>query len=136
MAEAHRRGLALAVPSAVVETPGEGLEGVVEGHGVIVGGLRFVAERAESDGLGSSDRNRAPGSVAVAVGIDGLVVATLILADTVREGTGALLEQLRAIGIWWTASTAFSQPWPLPCGRAGSRCRAFTRGWALSVRPA
>ena len=99
VAEAHRRGLALAVPSAVMETPGEGLEGVVEGHGVIVGGLRFVAERAESDGLGSSDRDRAPGSVAVAVGIDGLVVGTLILADTVREGTGALLEQLRAIGI-------------------------------------
>src|SRR3954447_22207715 len=55
VAETHRRGLALSVPSAVVETPGEGLEGVVEGHGVIVGGLRFVAERAESDGLGSSD---------------------------------------------------------------------------------
>ena len=50
VAEAHRRGLALAVPSAVVERPGEGLEGVVEGHGVIVGGLRFVAERAERRG--------------------------------------------------------------------------------------
>ena len=101
VAEAHRRGPALAVPSAVVETPGEGLEGVVEGHGVIVGGLLFVAERAESDGLGSSDSRvlAHPGSVAVAVGIDGLVVGTLILADTVREGTGALLEQLRAIGI-------------------------------------
>jgi P-type E1-E2 ATPase len=99
VAEAHRRGLALAVPSAVVETPGEGLEGVVEGHRVIVGGLRFVAERAESSGLGSCDRADAPGSVVVAVALDGSTVGTLVLADTVREGTGALLEQLRAIGI-------------------------------------
>ena len=43
--EAHTRNLDLAVPSDVVETPGEGIEGRVDGRAVIVGGLRFVSRK-------------------------------------------------------------------------------------------
>jgi cation transport ATPase len=34
--EAQRKGLKLVVPGDVVETPGEGIEGLVQGHQVVV----------------------------------------------------------------------------------------------------
>ena len=45
VAEARERGLALAPPASVLETPGEGLEGTVEGRPVVIGGRRFVGRR-------------------------------------------------------------------------------------------
>jgi cation transport ATPase len=39
VAETRTRQLALAIPSPVVETPGEGVEGPVEGRHVTVGGF-------------------------------------------------------------------------------------------------
>ncbi len=45
VAEARSRGLALAVPGRVMETPGEGVEGEVDGRRVVVGGQRFVSRR-------------------------------------------------------------------------------------------
>ena len=42
VAEAQSRQLKLTIPSDVVETPGEGVQGVVEGRSVAVGGIRFV----------------------------------------------------------------------------------------------
>ena len=43
VAEARAKGLALAIPTEVVETPGEGIVGRVDGRQVVVGGPRFVA---------------------------------------------------------------------------------------------
>src|SRR5262245_43637632 len=39
---ARDKGVELAIPSKVIETPGEGVEGCVDSRHVIVGGLRFV----------------------------------------------------------------------------------------------
>ena len=41
--EAHAKNLDLAVPRDVIETPGEGIEGLIDGRRVIVGGARFVS---------------------------------------------------------------------------------------------
>jgi cation transport ATPase len=40
---AREKGLGLAIPHNIIETPGEGVEGCVDGRHVIVGGLRFVS---------------------------------------------------------------------------------------------
>ena len=45
VAEARARGLVLAVPSQVTETSGEGVEGIVDGRRIVVGGRDFVAGR-------------------------------------------------------------------------------------------
>ena len=45
VAEARARGLPLSLPADVAETAGEGIEGRVDGHAVIVGGTGFVAGR-------------------------------------------------------------------------------------------
>ena len=97
--EAQKKGLQLAVPGDVVETAGEGLEGRVEGHHVVVGGYRFVSERVLGVGLCLWRADRPAGAAAVAVGIDGKFAGVLILADELRAGTQALLQSLRALGV-------------------------------------
>ena len=97
--EAQKKGLKLAVPGDVVETAGEGLEGRVERHHVVVGGYRFVSERVLGVGLALWRADQPAGAAAVAVGIDGKFAGVLILADELRAGTRALLQSLRALGV-------------------------------------
>ncbi len=99
VAEARSKGLVLAVPSDVVETPGEGVTGTVEGHRVVVGGLRFVAGKTSGAGLSPLPHDRPPGALAVAIAIDGSLAGILVLADELRAGTEALLRELRGLGI-------------------------------------
>lgn len=99
VAEARRRGLALAIPAEVVETPGEGLVGKVDGRGVMVGGLHFVAGRIAGAGAALLPQDRPPGALAVAVAVDGKLAGVLVVADELRAGTEELLRNLRAVGI-------------------------------------
>ncbi len=99
VAEARGKGLSLAVPSEVAETPGEGIVGRVEGRSVVVGGPRFVAGKIGDAGLPLLPQDRPPGALAVAVAIDGSLAGLLILADELRAGTEALLRDLRGMGI-------------------------------------
>lgn len=97
--EAQARGLSLAVPTGVAEVPGEGLEGTVDGHHVVVGGLRYVANTVP--GLGRSlDGSRYPaGSVVVAVAVDGRLGGLLVLADRLRTEAAQVIERLRRLGL-------------------------------------
>jgi heavy metal translocating P-type ATPase len=97
--DARTKGLELAIPSNVVETPGEGIEGCVDGHHVIVGGLRFVSGKVGETSLSRLHARRLPGSVAVAVGMDARLVGVLILVDRLRAGTEALLRDLKSLGV-------------------------------------
>ena len=97
--EARRKGLELVVPGDVVETPGEGIEGLVQGHRVAVGGYRFVSQRVLGIGLSLWRAERPAGAAAVAVGIDGKFAGVLIFADELRAGMQALLQKLRLLGV-------------------------------------
>ena len=97
--EARNKGLQLGVPSDVVETPGEGVVGRVDGRSVAVGGLRFLASKVARGDAPPLPHDRPPGALAVAVGIDGRLAGVLILADELRAGTEAMLSELRAMGI-------------------------------------
>jgi heavy metal translocating P-type ATPase len=97
--DARSKGLELTIPSNVVETPGEGIEGCVDGHRVIVGGLRFVSGKIGATSLSRLHTQRPPGSVAVAVGMDARLLGALILVDRVRAGTEALLRDLKSLGL-------------------------------------
>ncbi|MGO4854533.1 heavy metal translocating P-type ATPase [Phaeovulum sp. W22_SRMD_FR3] len=90
-------GCVLPVPHDVVEIPGEGVAGVIEGRAVLVGGAAFVAARL---GLAQVDIAAAEaGSVIVALGVDGQLMGHLVLADALRPGTAELLAGLRRLGI-------------------------------------
>jgi cation transport ATPase len=97
VAEPRNKRLALAIPSDVVETPGEGVVGRVEERRVVVGGLHFIAGKIADAGLPLSLGDRPPGALAVGVAVDGKFAG--LLADELRAGTQAMLHELRSIGI-------------------------------------
>ncbi len=97
VAAARERGAALPVPENVVETPGEGVSGTIEGRKVVVGGAGFVASQ-----VGAADVEGAvaeAGSVVVALGVDGKLMGHLVMADALRSGTAELLAGLRRLGV-------------------------------------
>jgi cation transport ATPase len=96
---ARDKGFELAIPNNIIETPGEGIEGRIEGRQVIVGGLRFVSRKVAGTSLSELRAQRPPGSVAVAVGVDGRLVGLLVLADRLRAGTEPLLQDLKSLGL-------------------------------------
>jgi heavy metal translocating P-type ATPase len=99
VATATARALALDVPVDVTEAPGEGVEGLVDGKRVVVGGRKFVrskvAHAAPSNLIGSP----VAGSVISSVAIDGEIVGEIVLADDLRPGMADLLQALRGVGI-------------------------------------
>jgi P-type E1-E2 ATPase len=97
--EAQRRGLELAVPSEVMESPGDGIEGIVEGHRIVLGGLGFVRRQIPDAARTVSNVERDPGAVSVAVGINGQLAGFFVLSDTLRAEAGGLLRNLRQLGI-------------------------------------
>lgn len=99
VAEARNKGLPLAIPSDVVETPGEGIVGRVEGRSVMVGGLHFIAGKVADSTHALLGHERPPGALAAAVAVDGRLLGLLILSDELRAGTEQLLRALRELGI-------------------------------------
>ncbi len=97
--EARRRGLELSFPAEVVETPGDGIIGRVDGRRVVVGGSGFVSRNTTS---GISPMSAPPpqaGSLVVVVGLDGQAVGEIVLGDRIRRGMSALLDDLRGRGV-------------------------------------
>jgi len=97
VAAAQARGLALVMPHDVHETAGEGLEGMVGGHRVIVGGHDFVARKLGLSALPRPERE--PGTALAALAISGRLAGHLLLADAVRPETPLALQKLRQAGI-------------------------------------
>jgi heavy metal translocating P-type ATPase len=97
VAAARARGDGLPVPDKVVETPGEGVSGIIDGHHVVVGGAAYVASI-----IGRADTATdvlAAGSVVVSLAVDGKLAGDIIMADALRSGTADLLAGLRRLGI-------------------------------------
>lgn len=97
VAAAHARGLALPVPTDVVEAAGEGLSGMVGGRNVVVGGKGFVRRMV---GAAAQDASaHTSGSVLVSVAVDGAIAGHIVMADALRAGTPELIANLRRLGI-------------------------------------
>jgi P-type E1-E2 ATPase len=96
---ARQQGMALATPSAVIDTPGRGVEGTVEGRPVIVGSRSFVAEKLGRPELRANARPAPLGTAVSAVAVDGRPVGELVLADSIRSEAKAMLDELHGLGI-------------------------------------
>jgi len=97
--EARVRGLDLLVPDRVTEVPGEGVEGVVDGLSVIVGGMNYVAAHVSGAGEAGPGGAIPVGAAVVAVAVGGRLAGLLILGDSLRAGAADLIRHLRDIGI-------------------------------------
>lgn len=101
VAAARAAGLALETPLDLRETPGDGVTGHLGGHEVAVGGWDFIRAQVP-DGAFVAELTAwiaRPGTVSVAVAIDGELAGALLLADRLREDAPAIVRQLRAAGI-------------------------------------
>jgi Cu+-exporting ATPase len=81
---------------------GLGVEGVVDGHALVVGRPALLAEWATHlpPGLDGARRAaEASGRTAIAAAVDGRAVALFVVADTVKETSAAAVAELRALGL-------------------------------------
>jgi P-type Cu+ transporter len=92
----------LPTPEDFANVPGLGVQGVVEGHAVLVGRERLLAEWALElpEGLRRAGAEaEAAGRTAVAVAWDGEVRAVLAVADAVKETSAEAIAGLRGLGL-------------------------------------
>ena len=97
---ARERGLVLSMPTDVVETPGAGVQGLVDGRRVAVGTADFCAGEAGLPRWARDVRRRAEieGSTSTFVRVDDAVRGAMLLDDPLRPETPPTIHSLRRIG--------------------------------------
>ncbi|WNM24994.1 heavy metal translocating P-type ATPase [Demequina capsici] len=97
---ARARGLDLAMPADVIETHGQGVEGVVDGRRIRVGRYTWIAGPSPERWI-RRVRRRADldGSASSLVEVDDVVVAALLLRDPIRPDAPRMVRALRAAGV-------------------------------------
>jgi P-type Cu2+ transporter len=95
---ARRRGLSVPRSSEFSSSPAVGVEAVVDGHRIRVGGPRLLAE-ADQDELPAVIPWREEGAIVLHVLVDGAVVGALKLADEVRPESRQAVDALHTLGI-------------------------------------
>ncbi|TFV66522.1 UNVERIFIED_ORG: copper-translocating P-type ATPase [Bacillus sp. AZ43] len=81
---------------------GLGVQGVVDGHAVLVGRTRLLAEWSQqlpADLERAKAAAEADGKTAVAVGWDGAARGVLVVADAIKETSAEAIRQLRDLGL-------------------------------------
>ncbi len=98
---ARERGVALALPEDVVETPGFGVSGCVGGRVVIAGTSDFASGGAGLPGWARDIRRRVSleGATSVFVSVDGVLVGALVLEDPIRPESPRVIRSLRRAGV-------------------------------------
>ena len=101
-AGARERGVTLLAVESFGNTEGLGVQGVVDGHAVVVGRERFLADWSlvlDDDLRNARDAAEAGGRTPVYVGWDGAVRGMLVVADTVKETSAEAIAGLRDLGL-------------------------------------
>jgi heavy metal translocating P-type ATPase len=99
---AKEAGLKLTMPADVHEEPGQGIQGSVDGHRVLVGSHGFIrALDVPEDEIAPTTLMTTGGSgeAHVVVAIDGHVAGVIVMADELRPDAEKIVERLRAEGI-------------------------------------
>ncbi|MDO0930927.1 heavy metal translocating P-type ATPase [Streptomyces sp. DG2A-72] len=93
---------ALPTPEDFANVPGLGVQGVVDGHAVLVGRERLLADWAlelPEELKRAKSEAEAAGRTAIAVAWDGEARAVLEVADAVKETSPEAIERLRGLGL-------------------------------------
>ncbi len=101
-AGARQRGAMLSPVESFSNTQGLGVQGVVDGHAVVAGRERFLADwsmRLPEDLRAAKDAAEGQGRTAVLVGWDGATRAVVVVSDTVKASSAEAVRELRALGL-------------------------------------
>ncbi|WP_424921534.1 heavy metal translocating P-type ATPase [Streptomyces sp. wa1] len=99
---ADRTGAAFRAPADFTDVPGLGVRGTVEGHVVLAGRAKLLAEAGITlppSLTGAMAQAAGRGSTTVAVAWDGEARGILEVADTVKETSAEAVAELRALGL-------------------------------------
>ncbi|HEY9328944.1 MAG TPA: HAD-IC family P-type ATPase, partial [Streptomyces sp.] len=97
-----RTGTALPTPEDFANIPGLGVQGIVEGHAVLVGREQLLAEweiRLPVELARRKAEAEAAGRTAIAVAWDGEARAVLEVADAVKDTSAEAIARLRKLGL-------------------------------------
>jgi P-type Cu+ transporter len=89
-------------PEDFANVEGLGVQGIVDGHAVLVGRTRLLAEWSQhlpAELERAKAAAEADGKTAVAVGWDGEARAILVVADTIKDTSAEAITRLRALGL-------------------------------------
>ncbi|MFY7064486.1 heavy metal translocating P-type ATPase [Nocardiopsis changdeensis] len=81
---------------------GQGVQGIVDGHAVLVGRTSLLAEWSQelpAELASAKAAAEAAGGTAVAVGWDGAARAVLVVSDAIKPTSAQAIEQFRALGL-------------------------------------
>jgi heavy metal translocating P-type ATPase len=98
--EARDRGLTMVEPTGVIEQPGSGVGGTVQGHQVWVGVLTAIGAEERPPWLAAAERRaRREGCSTTVVVVDDEPVGLILFTDMLRPDTSAALRALRRAGV-------------------------------------
>lgn len=92
----------LPAPEGFTNIEGKGVQGVVEGHGVLVGRESLLADWAQplpADLAAAKSEAERQGRTAIAVGWDGQARGILVVSDAVKPTSAQAIAQLKALGL-------------------------------------
>jgi heavy metal translocating P-type ATPase len=99
---AHEAELTLEEPAEVVEDPGQGIAGTVDGHRVAVGSRDFLVGQGIPQAqleAASIISGHGSGEARVMVGVDGGLAGVIVMADDLRPDAAGIVERLRGEGV-------------------------------------
>jgi heavy metal translocating P-type ATPase len=106
VAAAREAELELDMPTGIREEPGQGIEGVLDGHRVAVGSrvfLRAAGVPPEEITSATVTSGHGSGEAHVLVGVDGHLGGVVVMADELRPEAARIVERLRAEGVRYVA---------------------------------
>ncbi|MGI8938394.1 MAG: heavy metal translocating P-type ATPase [Iamia sp.] len=99
---ARNQGIELVAPESFANREGLGVEGIVDGHGVVAGRARLLedwsihASQILSEAASAAE---ADGRTAIFIGWDGAARGVLVVSDTIKDTSPEAIRQLKALGL-------------------------------------
>ncbi|MEX1207892.1 MAG: heavy metal translocating P-type ATPase [Acidimicrobiia bacterium] len=95
------REMVLSEPDQFNAVPGHGIEATVDGHRVVLGTLKLMADRGVAAGAAEAplERLSEQGKTAMVVAIDGDLAGVVAVADTLKDDSVEAISRLHRLGL-------------------------------------